>query len=838
MKKNVLCFLLTALLGSAAMAQELRSPEAFLGYSIGSEFTYHHDMVAYFRHVAETSAKVELFQYGTSYERRPLLAAIVSSAENIEKLEQYRKNNLIHAGLIEGTAEGAHLPVVWLNYNIHGNEAVSMEAAIRLLHTLATDEGTEISQWLKETIVIIDPCANPDGHARYTNWYGQAKSKRFNPNPDAWEHNEPWPGGRFNHYIVDLNRDWAWQTQAENRQRLRFYQHWMPHVHIDLHEMGVNSPYFFGPSAKPFHDAITPWQREFHTLSGDVNTSYFDKEGWLFFTKEIFDLFYPSYGDTWPTFQGAIGFTYEQGGSGRAGLGVLTETKDTLTLADRIAHQYTASLGAIDATWKHRERMLNEFKKYFADGRSNPAGEYKTYLIKGTNSQGRIKALLELLDRQNIQYGYATGNRATRGFSYLENKEVAVTPSNNDIIVSTYQSHARFVNVLFEPKSRYEDSLTYDLTAWSLPYVYELEAYALKERIAPDKKEVKFAFAANKLTDAPAYAYYAEWRDFREAKLLAALVAQDVHVRFATEPFEAEGKSFGRGALVITQADNRKKADFHKLVIEAANKLEIPLTVAKTGLVESGKDLGSNSVRYIEKPKIAIINGSGTYPTAFGELWHYFEEQLEYPVTVLNMDDVNSADLSEFNTIILNSGMYAKVSSTLKDFVRDGGKVIAIGRSMSLFAGDSNTSLGAAYSKQAEKMKEENKKEGEELLRKYGEVQRKSLEKSVEGSIYKVYLDETHPLAFGDDATIHFIKTNSTPYPYLTSGWNVGVLRADSHVSGFTGNKLKKELENTLMMGVEQVGSGSVVYMADSPIFRGFWHSGKLIFANAVFFVK
>ncbi len=834
-KRTLLCL---ALLLSFFVNGQVQSPDDFLGYELGSAFTYHHKMVDYFKYVSEKSNKVQLFEYGTTYERRPLIAAVVSSEENLANIEQIRKNNLISAGLIEGKIEGKHLPIVWLSYNIHGNEAVSMEAAMKVLHTLANEAVEGVNDWLKETVVVLDPCENPDGRDRYGNWYNRTQSVMLNPNPDSWEHREPWPGGRYNHYLFDLNRDWAWQTQKESRQRIRIYQHWMPHVHVDLHEMGPNTPYFYAPSAKPFHEVITKWQREFHDQTGENHSKYFDKEGWLFFTKEKYDLFYPSYGDTWPTYNGAIGFTYEQGGSGRAGVGVIIENQDTLTLNDRIAHHYTSSLSTIEVSWKNKDKMLSEFKTYFSEGLSNPYGEYKSFVLKGDNNTDRLKAVLHLLDRQNIKYGYANGGRATRGFSYLENKEVSFALSSEDIVVSAYQPHSRFVKVLFEPKSNYEDSLTYDLTAWAVPYIYELEAYAVKERVAIANKEVRMSFNANAEDAEATYAYYAEWKDFQAAKFLAEITQKGVKVRFATEPFTAEGKSFGRGTLVITKADNRKKADFHKIVIDAANHLEQTLVKASTGMVTTGKDLGSSTVKFIEQPKIALVNGDGTYATSFGELWHYFEQQLEYPVTVLNTRNFNSADLSKYNTIILGAGNYGMISSNLKDFIREGGKVIALEQAIRTFDSDSKTSLGEANDIYKDALSRKYKKEGDELLSKYGDAERESLTKSVEGSIYKVYLDETHPLAFGDDNTLHLIKRNSTSYPYLKSGWNVGTFQEDSHVSGFVGHQLKEELKNTLAVGVERFGRGKIIYMTDSPIFRGFWHSGKLFFANALFLVN
>jgi len=310
-------FLLFTFTCTILSAQDLQSPSEFLGYEIGTEFTRHADVVSYFKQVAEQSDWVTYQEYGKTNERRPLTYAVISTPENLANLENIRTNHLKNAGLESGTAS-SDKAIVWLSYNVHGNEASSTEASMLTIYDLITTK----KDWLKNTVVIIDPCVNPDGRDRYVNWYNQVKASPYNTNPEAIEHNEPWPGGRPNHYLFDLNRDWAWATQVETRQRLKVYNMWMPQIHVDFHEQGINQPYYFAPAAEPFHDIITPFQRDFQTQIGANHAKYFDKNGWLFFTRERFDLLYPSYGDTYPTYTGAIGMTYEQAGNGDAGLGI------------------------------------------------------------------------------------------------------------------------------------------------------------------------------------------------------------------------------------------------------------------------------------------------------------------------------------------------------------------------------------------------------------------------------------------------------------------------------------------------------------------------------------
>lgn len=255
-------------------AQSVKSPAEFLGYEIGERFTRHHKVVEYFKYVSENSPYVTLQKYGETNEFRPLLLATVSSPENIKNIEEIRKSNLSQIGILNDNKTNEKA-IVWLSYNVHGNEASSTEASMQTLYDLITNK----QDWLANTVVLIDPCVNPDGRDRYVNWYNETKSTPYNTNQDASEHSEPWPSGRPNHYLFDLNRDWAWATQVETQQRLKVYNKWMPHVHVDFHEQGINSPYYFAPAAEPFHEIITDWQRDFQTQIGKNHAKYFDKEG-------------------------------------------------------------------------------------------------------------------------------------------------------------------------------------------------------------------------------------------------------------------------------------------------------------------------------------------------------------------------------------------------------------------------------------------------------------------------------------------------------------------------------------------------------------------------------
>ena len=802
---------------SLSYAQEPQSPSEFLGYPLGSQFTRHHEVVDYFNHLAATaSSKVVIEKYGQTNERRPLFITYISSSKNIEQLENIRKE---HIATTKG--EGApNTAIVWLSYNVHGNESVSTEAAMQTAYDLLTKKAA----YLENTVVIIDPCVNPDGRDRYVNWYYQYKNSPNNVNADSKEHHEGWLNGRSNHYMFDLNRDWAWLTQKESQQRIKVFNKWLPHVHVDFHEQGINNPYYFAPAAEPFHEVITPFQRDFQVTIGKNHAKYFDENGWFYFTKEIFDLFYPSYGDTFPIYNGAIGMTYEQGGSGRAGLGVITNTRDTLTLKDRIDHHYTTGISTVEIATKNAERLNTEFKKFY----TNKKFKYNSYVLSG--NEDNITSLTKLLQQHEITYGYANQENI-KGYDYASGKNKTIKSTNKHLVVSTQQPKGTLVKVLFEPNAKLTDSLTYDITAWSLPYAYGLETLATEQAVPfTEKTEVENqpAVTVNKDT----YAYLTDWNSIEDARFLADLLEQKVRVRSSEKAFTSEGHRFERGSLIITQADNKHLDDFTNILAKAAATHKKNLIPTSTGFVEKGKDFGSDYIHMIQPPKIAILSGSPSSTLRFGEIWYFFEQQLQYPVTVLDTEYASDLDVSDYDILILPDGRYSRFFNQnklerLADWVKNGGKLIAMGGAISGISGDEFSI----------KEKKEEKEEDKNQLQPYEDIQRERMKDAITGAIFKTELDVTNPLAFGYTSPYYSLKLGTAAYEYLNNGTVGYITDKSTPLSGFAGSKAQEKIKNTMIFGVENHGRGNVIYMVDNPLFRGFWKNGQLLMANAIFMV-
>lgn len=816
--RNFFFLFLTLCCSLTALAQTLQSPSEFLGYPLGSQFTRHHEVVAYYQYVAaQFPDQVHLESYGKTNERRPLLMAVISSAQNMARLEEIRAE---HLKSLEGGGSG-QTPIVWLSYNVHGNESVSTEASMQTLYELLTSKKS----YLENTVVIMDPCINPDGRDRYVNWYNQYKNTPYQVNPESVEHNEGWWSGRSNHYMFDLNRDWAWLTQVESQQRLVKYQQWMPHIHVDFHEQGMNAPYYFAPAAEPYHEVITDFQRSFQETIGRNHARYFDANGWYYFTKEVFDLFYPSYGDTYPTYNGAIGMTYEQGGSGAAGLGVITATGDTLTLKDRIAHHLTTGLSTVEVAAGNAETLTGEFRKYYA---APPNHTYKSYTLKGNPDQ--IEALTSLLRQHGIRFGYARGGTA-RGFRYDTQKSGTMPLDASTLVVSTDQIKGRLVKVLFEPDARLTDSLTYDITAWSLPYAYGLDALA-SESLIP-ATEASAAAGNPAAPRAGAYGYLTDWNSMKDARFLAALLQEGIRVRQTSAPMQAGGKTWNRGTLLIQQVDNRNHGAFNSQLFALAAAHGKTLTPVDGGFVDSGDDFGSRSVSMVAPPKVAILAGEPTSTLRFGEIWHFFEQQLHYPLTVLDASYWDQADLDAYDVLILPGGRYRSFMNgerreRLRTWVAGGGRLIAMGGALDALGGEKGFGIRPLTTGT------ETEAEAAEPSP-YADGRRERIKSAITGAIFQTRVDPTHPLAFGYPDTYFTLKLGNDGYQHLNRGTVAYLDKGARPVAGFAGSEALGRVSGSMIFGVERHGHGQVVYMADNPLFRGFWENGKLFFANALF---
>jgi hypothetical protein len=809
---------------------QLKSPEAFLPTKYKQEFTPHNLLVDYVRHAASESKKIKVEQFGYTNEARPQVVCYISSPQNLEKLEDIRKTNLYNAGLGEKPTNIVELPIIWLSYSVHGNEAAGSESAMSVIYDLISDN--KYADWLNNALIIINPSINPDGYSRYTSWNRGIGSSYTNPELDHREHDEPWPRGRVSHYLFDLNRDWAWQTQKEIKNIIALYNNWMPHVHADIHEMGMNSPYYFAPAAEPIHKYITPHQRDFQMEIGKNHAKYFDTNGWLYFTRETFDLFYPSYGDTYPTYNGAIGMTYEKGGIG-AGRAALLNNGTILTLADRIQQHKTTSLSTIEIGSKNGTKLISNFKTFFSEAAKNPKGQFKTYVLK---DNPKLPRLLEVLNRNGINFSYANETKKMTGFSYQDNVNKSFDVAAGDVVVQANQPRGTMTQLLLELNHDLPDSNTYDITAWSLPLLYNIETYGMTTSTAIQATSTKIAKSAPACDGVP-YAYIIPWNNIKSMQILAKISKLGYVYRIAKGDVQFDQYTIQKGSIIITRGDNPSKKFDEEFKVTIAEKEDS--RCLSTGMSSKGGDLGGGAFILGKAPRILTLTGEGTYNNEVGQIWHHFDEVLNYPITQIDVDNFNSANLANFNVLILPDGSYSLNATQLdniKSWIRKGGRLIAMSSALEMFNDKEGWAL-STYATDEEKSAAKKDKENRLLASRkdhYHDYDRAGLSSMINGAIVENKLDASHPLTFGLGKQYFSMKNSTQHYKLLKGASNPIYVPANYRSYGFIGNDIRATMNETVTVATEDLGRGKVIYMVDNPLFRGFIENGNLLFGNAV----
>lgn len=848
---------------------EVPSPSDFFGYALGTRFTHHHRLLEYLEHLAEASPRVETWQYGESYEGRPLTLVAVSTPDNVERLEELRTERLRLAdprGLSGDEIDrlAAELPVVaWLAYGVHGNESSSAEAAVAAAYVLAAGRGEEWDGLLSGTVVLIDPLVNPDGRERYVSFYEHARGRVPDPDPDAAEHFEPWPGGRQNHYLIDLNRDWSWVTQRETRHRLAAYRAWEPQVFVDYHEMFSESTYFFPPAAEPVNPLLDERTVAWLDVFGRANADAFDRQGWPYYKAESFDLYYPGYGDSYPGFRGAVGMTYEMAGHGRAGLAVERRDGTVLTLADRIARHLTTSLATVRTAAENREALLATFARARADAaaRSGPA-----YLWPADAPEAG--ALAELLELHGIDVGRLEGDvrlRARR-LSGVDSGSAGNDSGPDEaaeerrfpagtFVVHAGQPLGSLARTLLDraPKmgeeflerqrARLERNVGvefYDITSWSLPLAFNLEAWvapapgrALAGKVREGRGEGRVGVAGEGRVG-----FLAPPAGLAGFRLAGALLREGIAFRVALEELELGGERYPAGTLFVPRLGNEGEGrpPLEEALAPLAAEAGVRLAGVDTSYSTEGISLGSDLAPSVVRPRIGLLSGEGVSPTSCGFLWHLLDRQVRLPYSRLLTDRLGRVGLEGFDVLVLPDGrgygrvLDGRVGEELARWVREGGVLVAVGSAHGWLVERELTSVEPWKTPEAEGG-EAGAEEGEPapLARRHIDTP---------GAILATRLTPHHPLAAGLPAPPPVLFQGSELLE-PTGDPQVDVLTAAPESPVLTGvawPEAEERLAGSLLVSIERQGQGAVVLFAQDPDFRLFWRGTAPLFLNAVLY--
>jgi len=788
MKKTLFLFFVSF----SGICQGLLGPSDYLTYDLGSRFTYHYDMERYLDHIAYTNpTQFKKISYGKSEEGRNLFIIIYGSAKNISNYETIRTNHLKNLHLLAGASEDEQTLISWYAFNIHGDEAVGSETAMLLLHHLAINTPNE------NELIIIDPCQNPDGRERYVQWHNRT---RFANAPSL---TQPWPEGRFNHYLSDLNRDWVWQVQKESKLRVKLYNSWVPHVFTDFHEMEVEKTFFFPPPAEPLHNAISNWQKTILGQLGSEMETLFKTKKWEYFTEREFDLLYPSYGDTYSTFNGAIGLTLEQGGGDKAGLSYLKTNGDTLTLKDRIEKHFEASKSLIHLSNKFRLKIVEEQKYFHLNAENNGNGIYKSFVIKNTN-QAKIKVLIETLDRLQINYLFATENLSEIGLQFQTGLSKYFAIEKGDLIISTLQPKGHLVRVLFEPETFMIDIKTYDISAWSLPFLHHLDAYGVLHDVHVISENIKEHVNSRSAE----FAFLVTYNSASSVKFLAEALNQNAEISFTDSQ-----------KIIIVKETN---LGIYQSLFGYAQSLS--LEIEEVSMKELKKFI-KDDLYNIQKPNIGIIQGENVSETDLGDLIYYLDRYLSYPFTQIWYSELNNINYENFDILIFPDGRYQNLSinqDKLKQWLADGGKLLLIKDALTI---PDEINIGQL-----------NKKNIDEI--KYNRDKEKAIN-LVQGALFNALIHRESPYRYGLSNGYNFLFEHLPEFQSKGSKTAlISTVNVNNRLAGFIGKNAANYMDDSFVLGTYYFGNGVIYQMATNPLFRGILEDGKILMGTVLFLPK
>jgi hypothetical protein len=840
------------------------SAETALGYAFGEEITPPEDAVAYMYTLAEAAPdRLRVTQYAESWEGRPLVYGVIARPEIMARLDEVQADLQRLAeprGLADADREAliASLPaVVWLSYGVHGDEISSTDAGLRsAYHLLAAQDDPTVEMILENTIVIIDPTQNPDGRARFVASFTAARGLVPDESRFSAEHDQPWPGGRYNHYLFDMNRDWFAMTQPESRGRVRAVLDWRPVVVVDVHEMGGDSTYFFAPSAEPFNPHIADSQRSAQDLIGRNHARWFDQLGYSYFTREIFDAFYPGYGDMWPTLQGAVAMTYEQASS--RGLAWRRRDGSLLTYGDAVDHHFVSSISTAEVVAANRTRFVRDFADFRSAAVSASAGPQSVLLSRDENRWAADRLARNLV-AQDIEVEYLEGAFAACGARFSDGAyQVRLDqPSGRlarTLLEDTTPLPADFVAEQESRRARGLGHELYDVTAWSLPLMHNVEATECRRAatIVGQAVDADAPLPGGIGNQDASWGYVIPWTDAGQARLVAALAADGVALRSTDEAFRIGDREFPRGSVILQR--HGAAPDLDARIARHASSMGARAEGLASSWVDEGPNPGSSAYRPVRAPRIAMLWGQGTTPTDAGATRYVLEQRYNIPVTIIRAGSLAHADLSAFDVLIMpeqGRGGYARIlgasgASTVQGFVRSGGVLVGLGDATRWMASSAVGLIPAQRERAAGTPRES----GDDAAVTEGvvldtleamtdaEAETAAMPDSSPGALVRVEANPDAWMSAGYDGGATALFTGSDIYAPVEMGEAVTALRYGDADTLVQGGYLWAE--NTAQLGYKpfvlsrSYGAGQVIAFTQSPSTRAYLEGLDLLLLNAV----
>ncbi len=799
--------------------KNIPTPKSIIGHEVGEWHITHDKLVQYMYALANASDRITIENRGATFEGRPLLLLSITSPTNHNNIDQIRNDHMSITNTSSNNTDLNEMPVVvYQGFSIHGNEPSGSNAALAVAYYLAAAQGPKIDELLENTIILFDPSYNPDGLQRFAYWANMHKNKNINPDPNDREYREVWPGGRTNHYWFDMNRDWLPVQLPESQARIKTYHQWYPNILTDHHEMGTNATFFFQPGIPSRTNPLTPSKnQELTGAIGEFHAKALNNIGSLYYSKESFDDFYYGKGSTFPDINGGVGILFEQASS----RGHAQESDNGIvTFPFTIRNQFTAALSTLEAALAMRQDLLQYQQTFYTNARKE-AENSGTIVFGDEKDATKVIQLAKILKRHKIEFHELKDDFSKNGKSYKKGYSYVI-PKN--------QKQHRLINAMFQRRTTFQDSLFYDVSAWTFPLAFNLDYEENESTNKLGDLVTELKPKNNPLPETSNYGYLMEWHDYNTPKALNKILEKGLRAKVGLKPFTLENKDYDYGTILIpVQNQKLNKNELAKFLLEIAKESNVTITGVSTGLTV-GIDLGSSNFKKIEPQKVALIVGDGITPYDAGEVWHLFDQRYDMLITKLDTRNFDRKDLSRYTDIILpnnwGNALTKEDAKKLKIWVENGGTLIGYKNAGKWF--NKNELL---------KLKFKTKKDSAQNIS-FEQKGKHNGAQVIGGAIFETKLDRSHPIAFGYKNNSLPVFRNSKLFMETdkNSYNNPIVYTNEPLLSGYISDKNNSELKNTAMFKVGKLGSGKVIYFTDNTNFRAFWYGTNKLLMNAIFF--
>ena len=800
--------------------KEIPTPESILGFTVGEWHVSHDKLSEYMRALAKASDRISIENRGSTYEGRPLFLLTITSPKNHQNLEFIKEQ---HTLLSEPESKNLNIndmpAVVYQGFSIHGNEASGANAGLMVAYHLAASLDPTVEELLNDVVILFDPSFNPDGLQRFSQWVNTHKSNTLNPDPNDREFNESWPRGRTNHYWFDMNRDWLPVQLPESKARIKSFSEWLPNILTDHHEMGTNATFFFQPGIQSRVNPLTPKMNQILTKEiGEFHAEALNEIGSLYYTEESFDDFYYGKGSTYPDVNGSIGILFEQASS----RGHIQESDHgLLTFPFTIRNQFKTALSTLKAAKNMRVKLLNYQRKFYADAlKESNQSKYKSIVFGNEKDPATSYRLAEILKRHKIKIHKLKKDTQIEGEKYAENASYVV-PLN--------QKKNKLIHAMFDTQTKFQDSLFYDISAWTFPLAFNLN-YSFEKSETLAGEEIK-GLSHGEPADIKksSYAYLLESNGYYTPKFIYKLLDAGVRIKVGLKPFSIDGNFYDYGSIMIPVAiQDINSGELYNLINDYSSGLMLDIKSVETGLTE-GIDLGSNNFKSLQKPKVAVLVGDGVRSYDAGEIWHLMDIQYQIPVTKIDVRQLNRIDLSKYTHFIIPSYTGSLLNANknkIESWIKTGGTLVAYRDAIKWTNKVELTSVKLKSFKQ----------EAEEI----NFDQRSNFRgaQNIGGAIFNTNIDRSHPINFGIEQNNLPLFRNSRIFidADKQSYNNPLIYSQNPLLSGYISKEQLNLLKGSVPFKFIRKGRGNIILLTDNTNFRAFWYGTNKLFANTLFY--